>query len=359
MKAKFYNLAANKTDNDTLQLYIHDEIGFWGTDSETLINVFQQAGKVSTIEIDINSIGGSAFEALSIYNLLRIHPAKVNVTVSGVAASSASLIAMAGDTINMPDNAFMMIHRPTVKIDGNSDDLKRAVDVLDKLHESILNTYLHRAGIENKDKINELINNETYLTAKEAKVLNLIDNILDPVEGLEVENKLINNKQGVVNMADNKKPVTPDNKDNNELLAVSNRLEKAEQSLESYKNQIEESNKRVAELEKKNLELNNSLNRSSWERIVDSLITEGKVLPAEKEEIIENIEMRNSISAEKRDAYINKISEREIKLNVGTHQANKEFENAGTDIHEKVLKIKNEKGIPYHEAYAIVARGGE
>ena len=126
-----------------------------------------QLDGVSKINVHINSGGGSVFGGIAIYNILKRYNAEITVYVEGLAASIASVIAMAGDKIIMPANAQMMIHKPICAVHGNADDMRKEADVLDGCQEVILSTYMRHAkeGIT-EDQINDLINAETWKSGK-------------------------------------------------------------------------------------------------------------------------------------------------------------------------------------------------
>ena len=201
---------------------------------------------------------------------------------------------------------------------------------------------------------------ESYLTAQDALDLGLIDEIIDPVEGLDIQN-LIN--EGV-EMADNKKSVTPEptNVTEKEFTKVVNRLDKAEKTLEKYQNQLEESSKQVTALQQENAKLQNSLKKSGLEKFVDKLSNDGKLYPGENvDRIIKNLENADKISPEDCAAYMKELEERKpidlLKQNV----ANKEYEDDATpasDLEKEIAKIVNEKNVPYHEAYRIAVQKG-
>lgn len=110
--AKWYDIVA-AADGDGQQpptIYLYDEIGRWGTTAADLANDLKALGSVQALTVRINSGGGEFFAGLAINNLLRSHPAKVTVKIDAFAGSIASVIAMAGDTVEMPSNAMMMIH---------------------------------------------------------------------------------------------------------------------------------------------------------------------------------------------------------------------------------------------------------
>ncbi len=105
----WYKIIA-KADGQPAQISVFDEIGAWGVTAKMFIADLKALGAVKKIDMDINSPGGSVFDALAMYNALRATGAEITVKVLGVAASAASLLAMAGDKIVMPENAFMMVH---------------------------------------------------------------------------------------------------------------------------------------------------------------------------------------------------------------------------------------------------------
>lgn len=143
------------------------------------------------VNIHINSEGGSVFGGVAIYNLLKSLKGKKIVYVDGIAASIASLIAMAGDEIHV--NGALMVHKPSVTITGNADELRKMVDTLDTIQDIILGAYMSKAkeGVTEKD-INKLINKSTWLTGLEAsKYLNVIagyvgESTSDNKEGVDV-----------------------------------------------------------------------------------------------------------------------------------------------------------------------------
>lgn len=154
-----------KAEN-AVEVSIFDEIGMWGVTAKAFIaELKQHVGK--TVTLDINSPGGSVFDALAIYNALRAHGSEITVKVMGVAASAASLIAMAGDKIIMPENTFMMIHNPMTGTYGNADEMRDIADVLDKIGASLIGIYVARTGMAEAD-VKSLLDAETWLNAEEA-----------------------------------------------------------------------------------------------------------------------------------------------------------------------------------------------
>jgi ATP-dependent protease ClpP protease subunit len=155
---------------------IYDEIGYFGITAGDFTRDLGSV-KAKTINLRINSPGGSVFDGLTIFNRLREHPATVNVTVDGVAASIASVIAMAGDSVTMGRGAQLMIHNPSGLVMGQSQDMREMADLLDKLaRDSIADVYRAKAG-GTAEKWLDLMATETWLSADEAVAHGLADTV--------------------------------------------------------------------------------------------------------------------------------------------------------------------------------------
>ena len=133
-------------------------------------------GDISALNVYVNSPGGDVFAGQAIYSMLKRNKATVNMYVDGLAASIASVIAMAGDTIHMPSNAMMMIHRAWSGTMGNAKDFRKMADDLDKIDLSIEETYLAKSGMKQPD-LAALLDAETWLTAQECMDLGLCDKV--------------------------------------------------------------------------------------------------------------------------------------------------------------------------------------
>ncbi|MDI6497881.1 Clp protease ClpP [Leuconostoc suionicum] len=161
-----------KATNNVAQIDIFGDIVSekW-FDEETSATSFRDAlkelGDVSTINLSINSGGGSVFDGIAIYNMLKSHKATVNVYIEGLAASIASVIAMAGDTITMRSGSMMMVHMPWTLSQGNAEEMRKTADTLEKTGDSIVDIYSERTGISSDD-IRNIMNDETWLSAEEA-----------------------------------------------------------------------------------------------------------------------------------------------------------------------------------------------
>lgn len=171
----------NETKN-TLDIILHDEIGFFGTQSGEFLQLLKDNANVKVINIDINSPGGRVADGISIYNSLKEHSATVNVKISGVAASMASVVAMAGDNIEMPETAMMMIHKPLIPFmtDADARKLRTQADALDKMETSIIKAYQTHMT-DSADAIGKMLAATTWFTAEEAKDAGLTDKVTDEV----------------------------------------------------------------------------------------------------------------------------------------------------------------------------------
>lgn len=128
------------------------------------------------IEVDINSGGGSVFAASEIYTMLKAYSGKVVVNIQGLAASAASVIAMAGDEVNMSPTSQLMIHKASTFSWGNADNLAHDSKMLDVTDQSIVNAYEAKTGMS-RDDILQLMSNETWMTAQDAVDKGFADNV--------------------------------------------------------------------------------------------------------------------------------------------------------------------------------------
>lgn len=196
-----WNIVKNDDKNAELMLYGDIAESFWGdTISAKEVTEYLADLDVENINVYINSNGGVVDTAIAINNALRRHKAKVTVNIDGIAASAATLITCAGDTVKMPKNALFMVHNPLTIAMGDSDEMRKQADMLEKYKNSILETYLKKVNID-KEKLSELMDNETWLSAEEALEYGFIDEIIENADIQVVENKVISNNM-VFNMAE-------------------------------------------------------------------------------------------------------------------------------------------------------------
>ena len=137
-----------------------------------------ELAKVSgNLTVWLNSPGGDVFAASQIYSMLKNHKGKVTVKIDGIAASAASVVAMAGDETLIAPTALMMIHDPSTCAMGNKADMEKAIELLEEVKESIINAYETKSHLS-RNKIAKLMSDETWLNAKKAHEMGFVDGIL-------------------------------------------------------------------------------------------------------------------------------------------------------------------------------------
>lgn len=176
-KKDWYKMQVNA---DVADIYIYDEISWLGVDAQQFVKDLNQI-TAATINLHLHSPGGNLFDGIAIYNALKQHKSSVDVYIEGLAASSASIIALAGDKIYMAKNAFYMIHNPFICCCGNSDELRKMADTLDKFTGTMIQTYVTASG-QSEKQIKDWLDAETWMTADEAKANGFIHEIIEEIE---------------------------------------------------------------------------------------------------------------------------------------------------------------------------------
>ena len=188
MKRKFWNWVRNEND-ESRTLFLNGEISdeTWYGDEVTpkMFKEELQDGE-GDITVWINSPGGDVFAAAQIYNMLMDYKGNVTVKIDGLAASAASVIAMAGTEVQMSPVAMMMIHNPATIAIGDSSEMKTAIDMLDEVKESIMNAYEIKTGLS-RSRISHLMDAESWFNAKKAVELGFADKLLFSKEETEAE----------------------------------------------------------------------------------------------------------------------------------------------------------------------------
>ena len=218
-KKKFWNFKA--VDEKTAELTLYGEISdysWWG--DEVTPKEFKEdldaLGDIDVLNVYINSPGGDVFAGQAIYSMLKRHKAKINVYIDGLAASIASLIAMAGDKVIMPANAMMMIHNPWTWGMGNSNDFRKLADDLDKIRDSMIVAYEKKSALMINEII-EIMDAETWLSAQDCLDYGFADEIEETKEvAASVDKKYLAIYQNIPEGL--KKPPTEGVKNNNEEL---------------------------------------------------------------------------------------------------------------------------------------------
>ena len=167
------------SDKDTAELYFLGDIcsDEWeadflgGTCPKNVTDFLSQLDKYADIDVHINSGGGDAFAGIAIYNILKRHKGKIAVYIDGIGASSASIIAMAGDKIVMPKSSQLMIHRPWGMAVGNADEIRKFADSLDSCCQAMMEIYYeNKADNVENSTLDELVEAETWLNPTDAEL---------------------------------------------------------------------------------------------------------------------------------------------------------------------------------------------
>lgn len=162
------------------EVSIYDEIGAYGVSAKGFLAELGALPEGTPVDLRLNSPGGSVFDAVAIYNALKRHAGPVTVWIDGIAASAASYIAMAGDEIVMPENAFLMIHDPSGLAMGTAGDMRAMAEALDKIAGSLVRGYAAKSG-KSDDDIVALMAAETWFDAAEAVAAGFADRLAEPV----------------------------------------------------------------------------------------------------------------------------------------------------------------------------------
>ena len=175
---KFWNWIHDDSGGRVLRLEGPiDNESFWGDEITPAMFRDDLEAEEGDVTVWINSPGGNVFAAAEIYTMLRDYAGSVTVRVASLAASAASVIAMAGDRVQMSPTALLMIHDPSTIAMGNTKDMEKAIETLNEVKESIINAYAAKTGLRH-NKIAELMSNETWMNAKKALEWGFCDEIL-------------------------------------------------------------------------------------------------------------------------------------------------------------------------------------
>jgi len=225
----------------TAEVLLYEDIGGWfGITADSFIKEIKQLKDVSTINLRINSNGGNVFDGVTIYNYLKSHQARVEIDIDGLAASIASIIAMAGDEVRMAENAWMMIHDPWIVTGGTAEDLRKQADTMDGIRETLLDTYMVRSSVSRED-MSAMMAEETWLNSTEAANVGLADTLTKEMavaahvhkewfknapDALDAE-RVIAVPESKISEPDAPKPITAEQKDAREKIARMNQYMRA------------------------------------------------------------------------------------------------------------------------------------
>jgi len=226
--------SASDAGTKTGVLHLYDGIGpYSGVSAQDFARSLKSLGDVDYIELHINSPGGSVFDGAAIYNMLIDHKALVDVRVDGLAASIASIIALAGDQITIAKNAMMMVHNPSAMAWGGASDMRKMASTLDKVKETLITVYSDRMNLPD-DEISQIMNDESWYTAKEAVDAGLADVIGDRAKIKE------DGAKARAMWTDNPPPWVPD-----DIIKLFSEEDKKEQKENSKENESETENYRT------------------------------------------------------------------------------------------------------------------
>ena len=169
--------ARNEHDPDVAQIFVYGVIGDGGIRAEDFVKLFNTF-TVPTVIVQINSPGGSAFDAIGVYNFLRTSKKKVITHVQGLAASAAAVVAMAGQTVTIAESGSIMIHQASSIVLGTSQEMDGTKQALEKLDSQIAGIFAKKTG-KPVAEITKMMQDETWFTAEEA----LADGFVDSIDG--------------------------------------------------------------------------------------------------------------------------------------------------------------------------------
>ena len=178
MQKEWYKIKNNASDIS--DVYLFNDIGTFGITAQSFIDEIKEYEN-QELNIHINSLGGEVFEGMAIYSIIQRRKAKTTVYIEGIAASIASVIALAADEVIMSDNSLLMIHNAWGGTQGDAKDMRKQADVLDKITNEIAEVYVKKTRLPYNEII-EMMSEETWLTAEEAVALGFVDSISEPIK---------------------------------------------------------------------------------------------------------------------------------------------------------------------------------
>lgn len=181
---KWYTM---KADGKKAEISIYADIGMWGITANQFKQDLDALGEVTDLTIRINSYGGEVFDGNAIYNYLLAHKASKTTIIDGVAASMASVIAMAADPgkLKMPENSWLMIHDPSVGVYGTAEELRKNANLLDALKKNVIKAYQRHATQLSESELWDLMSAESWISAADAKTYGLADEVIGSVDASE------------------------------------------------------------------------------------------------------------------------------------------------------------------------------
>lgn len=245
MGKRIYNIA-HKEDGKEYNIYLYGEIygeKIWDEDvtPQELVDIIEIANKYSIVNIYVNSAGGEVWAGMSIYNMIKRIKSETRAYIDGLSASIASVISLAADKVYAYKNSMFMIHNPSIVTMGDSKDLRKTADLLDKVKETIISVYLDKIDTSYQE-ISQLMDEESWFTGEEAFALGFLDGIIEDkqtdikntlnhiiINGIEID------KNRFKNIPENFKKVTDEPQEPIENLLDYSYYENELKLIETYK----------------------------------------------------------------------------------------------------------------------------
>jgi ATP-dependent protease ClpP protease subunit len=191
------NFVISNKSESTTEIDIFGDIGedWWTGEGNTLESVLADLRSVNTpnITLNISSLGGDVNHALGIHDAIKMHPAKVTAKITGFTASSGTIVSMAADDVQMSDNSLFLVHNAWTVSVGNQHDMREMAEDLERVDNRIINIYEKKSG-KTTEEISDLMKEEKWISAEEAKEFGFIDTVFEPVAMAASIDKIINSK---------------------------------------------------------------------------------------------------------------------------------------------------------------------
>jgi len=277
MNNKWYNIQGKATDA-VAEVYIFNEIGAYGITAQDFISEMKEY-KDTPVNLRINCIGGDVFDGMAMYNIIKKREAKTTAYIEGIAASMGSVIALAADEVVMAENSLFMIHNAWGGAMGEAEDMRKTASVLEKISGEIASIYKRKTRLS-LDRIQDMMDEETWLNAEEAYELGFIDSISDSIK-VAAKYDVSKFKNITTEQIHNKLNINVNNKKMTEELKnwFNNKVDEIVASVKGADNKSEEVVTEVNVMLSDNEEISNKL--SSFEASVTDL--NGKIVSLEEE----------------------------------------------------------------------------
>ena len=277
MNNKWFNIQGKATDA-VAEVYIFDEIGAYGITAQDFISEMKEY-KDTPVNLRINCIGGDVFDGMAMYNIIKKREAKTTAYIEGIAASMGSVIALAADEVVMAENSLFMIHNAWGGAMGGAEDMRKTASVLEKISGEIASIYKRKTRLS-LDRINDMMDEETWFNAEEAYELGFVDTISDSIK-VAAKYDVSKFKNITTEQIHNKLNINVNNKKMTEELKnwFNNKVDEIVASVKGADNKSEDVVTEVNVMLSDNEEISNKL--SSYEASVTDL--NGKIVSLEEE----------------------------------------------------------------------------